>query len=290
MSELRATVLDGYRALSRGFDDVFLDGLDHDNRLVLLGVGPEDVVVGAPPSGAEILRPLVGEKIELVPKVFEVRMSADHSVAWIYDEISYRITKDGRRAVVPLRSTAVYERKDLRWTMVLAHVSYAITDVKVALGGNVATDDLGTLLVANPGDLSADDVRVALLSVLRDDDAESKKRLVSTEEDALFLGIEPEDERRGNSILEVASLRPLFGYDLSLRPLAIRAEVSRSKTMAWATAALSLEGARDDRPVRVPVRVTWVLRRQGAGWQVVQSHVSVPIPRDRLAAAVYGTD
>jgi len=67
--------------------------------------------------------------------------------------------------------------------------------------------------------------------------------------------------------------------------LGLRVQVSPTGTVAWAAALLHLRLARG----AYTARATWVLeKRPPGGFQVVQLHVSAPMPHTELANAVFG--
>jgi hypothetical protein len=122
--ELRVGVLDSYRMLSAGYDNVYLDTLARDEQLVLIGVGPGDRLVGFDARAAAMRDIFGGEGYQLVSKDLRVGVAADGCCAWTQDDLSYRAVRGGRRAFFPLRSTGYYERRDGRWLKLLEHVSY----------------------------------------------------------------------------------------------------------------------------------------------------------------------
>src|SRR5690606_712821 len=46
-------------------------------------------------------------------------------VGWVFDELSYRVTLQGRIASIPIRQTSVWIRDFDRWVEVVEHWSYA---------------------------------------------------------------------------------------------------------------------------------------------------------------------
>src|SRR5206468_2457550 len=125
-----AAVRDSYHLLGEGYDSVYLDTLAHDTRLVLIGVGPDDILLGYD-AGAAAARRLFGEEeYELVSKDLEVHVAEDGCCAWVHDDLSHRVLRGHRRATIPLRMTAAYERREGRWVKVLEHVSYGIADAE----------------------------------------------------------------------------------------------------------------------------------------------------------------
>src|SRR5262245_1698174 len=197
VDDLRATVLEGYKALSGGYEEAYLDGLARDARLILIDVEPKDVVLGYEPAACRLRRQFPDKKMTLVSKSLEVHLSRDGTVGWTYDEVSYRVEHEGRRVIIPLRATGVYERSEGRWVKMMEHVSYGIPDDEAfswAAGGTAPRpaalgDD------TPPGDAAAN-VRQIILALIGDTD-DTRILHVATGDDALVVGSDPDREIRG---------------------------------------------------------------------------------------------
>jgi len=135
-ADLAATIREGYLALSGGYEEAYLDGLARDKRLVLIDVGPDDVIIGFPDpenerNACKFRNQFIDRQPTVVSKRLEVHVSADGTAGWSFDEISYRILHEGRRVLIPMRSTGVYERRNGRWLLVQQHVSYGVPDAEI---------------------------------------------------------------------------------------------------------------------------------------------------------------
>jgi hypothetical protein len=296
VQELQALILDGYRYLGGGYQAAYLDGLAQDDRLVLIDVKPGDVLIGHSPDACQIRRHIVGRdggggqisdgRIEIVSQALETRLSADRTVAWTYDYLSYRVRDGDRKATVPLRTTAVYQLIDGRWLKFMEHVSYA-TPVDEAIAARTAPV-LEPIPEGEGGKFVAEEakVRELLKSLLASDKAVAEH--IDVRPGALLLGPDNLPEARGDKIKDVPTVRALFNYAAKVTDRGIRVDVSDSGQTAWAAAVLEVEVTRDGMPVRLGVRATWVLDRVDGLWRVVQTHVSLPITGDALSLAVFG--
>jgi len=286
--DLRATILESYRAVSGGYEEAYLDGLVHDGRLVLIDVGPDDAIVGYDPMACRLRRQFPQRHLDIVSKSLEVHLARDLSTAWSYDEISYRVVQDGKRIVIPLRATGLYERRDGRWLLVQEHVSYGIPDDEAlrdgAPGRGIRPKSLGD---HTPPGRRAMEVRGILLKLIRDDD-HGRLENVSTEPDVLVLGSDPEREKRGGAVAGAATIREILGNDLTAGARELRIQVGRTGTVAWAAGNVLVEGTRDDRRISLTLRATWVLEWREKAWRVVQMHLSLPIAEERLLERILG--
>jgi ketosteroid isomerase-like protein len=287
-AELRATALEAYKALSGGYEEAYLDGLTRDARLILIDVEPDDVAIGYDPTACQLRRQFPDKQMELVSKALEVHVSEDATVGWIYDELSYRVIHAGRRAIIPLRVTGVYQRDEGRWIKMMEHVSYGIPDDEaLAMARDPAlqlpppkvfTDD-------TPPGPEAQTVREILLDLIEDDHF-SRNKHIATDDRALVVGSDPDREIRGAAVADLATVRALYGFDYKVTPEALRIRVARAKKAAWAAANLYLTDGQGKR--LLGLRATWVLEKADGPWRVVQTHVSLPVPRDVLALRVFG--
>lgn len=287
-ADLATTIRESYRAQSGGFEEAYLDGLARDKRLVLIDVGPDDVVIGYDPVACWARRQFSEREVEIVSKALHVGLSADGTVGWSYDELSYRVMHRGRKVIIPLRSTAVYERRAGRWLMVLEHVSYGIPDedafADAAAGRAVTPAALGDFTA--PGREAAE-VRDILERLIADTD-DARVHHVSADEDVVILGSDPDREIRGALVADFATVRALYGYDATVGLGDLRVKSSTTGQVVWAAGNLVVRGTWRDQEAVLPVRATWVVEKRGEAWQVVQMHVSVPVTRAALSERVFG--
>jgi ketosteroid isomerase-like protein len=266
--DVHAAVLDQYVQLSQGYDSVYLEGLLHDDRLLLIGVRPIDLVAGYDATRAIGMFRLFGdEEIELVSKNLEVHLSRDGTCAWVADDVSYRVLHGRRRAFVPLELSATYERHEGRWLLALMHLSYAVGSAAPAATSGPALPKPAKTAADSP---DAEAVRKRIVAVLAGDDSP-----VSLEDDALVIG--PSGERAaGRAVGKVATPVALFPRAGSIEPTGIRVALSKSGTVAWAAASFNVTAT--------PARASFVLEKRGGEWRVIQTHVSRPVRGDALAA------
>ncbi|MBI4509265.1 MAG: nuclear transport factor 2 family protein [Deltaproteobacteria bacterium] len=287
--DLRATVLESYKALSSDYVDAYIDGIAEDKRVLLIDVEADDVIVGfdlpaRAAAGSLRGRVIPGRGFQIVSKALEVHLSADKTVGWVFDEISYRVKHKGKIAAFPLRVTSVYERHDSSWLLVAKHVSRGVPDddaLALAMQGRAPLPK--TMGTTSSSVASVKEVQDILQRLIHDED-DSRVRHVSLDADSLLIGSDPDRERRGPEIAEEATIRSHFGYDMSVRGTDLRVELSRSGSVAWAAANVIVEGARADRTVTLPLRVTWVLERRDNAWVVVQAHSSMPVRTKQMAS------
>jgi hypothetical protein len=92
-----------------------------------IGVGPGDVLIAGELERAPSRWPLrvdTGTVTEVRSKRLETHLAQDLSAAWVFDELSWRISFCGRTTVIPLRITMLYARDGDRWVPVFEHTSF----------------------------------------------------------------------------------------------------------------------------------------------------------------------
>jgi ketosteroid isomerase-like protein len=265
--DVRAAVLDQYLQLSQGYDSVYLEGLTHDERLMLVGVRPIDLTVGYDATRAVGMFRLFGdEEIEVVSKDLEVHLSHDGTCAWVADDVSYRVLHGRQRAFLPFKLTAAYERREGRWLLTLMHLSYAVESGVAATSAPAVEKAAKTAVESR----EADTVRKRIIAVLAGDDS-----AVSLEDDALVVG--PTGQRAsGRAVGKLATPEELFPNAGIVEPSGMRVAFSTSGTVAWAIATFNVAAA--------PARATFVLEKRGGEWRIVATDVSRPVRGDALAA------
>jgi len=290
--DLEATVLENYSQLTLGNFEAFRDGVAGDQPIVLLGVSPRDVVYGvAPPGVAVDRRPYRRFGPTIYSKNLDIHLSADGSVAWVFDEISYRVQYMGRQASIPIRVTGVYVRDVERWVLVMEHQSYAI-----------ASDDIlrfaATGQLRKPGEMKNRYVKSEGASTLllrtagrfHNSDERYRQRKLSTQDDALILLPDPDHEFRGAKTADAPSLPALFGDGATVGLRDYRVHVARSRRVAWIAANLVIRATLDGDPVEVELRATYVFENRSEwGWEIVQMHVSAPVHLRELTRRIFGT-
>ncbi len=273
--DLRAVVLDSYLQLSQGYEGLYLDGLLHDPRLTLIDVEADDVLVGYDAQRALAIRRIFPDTDqEVVSKDLHVHVSDDGGFAWIDDHVSYRALVGGRRAILPERATAVYERREGRWLEVAGHVSYPVPEDQ-----HFAPRAEGKLASAIAAGVFAEDVRQLVLGLCAD--RGEARRAVAGDEDAVLIG--PDATLRGKDIAARPTPRAQFGPSATIEPIAVRVDASTSGTVAWAAALLHVSDPRGT----TTARATWVIVARGGGLVVVQSHISLAVDAGALAASLF---
>jgi ketosteroid isomerase-like protein len=284
--DLESTIRESYLSISGGYDEAYLDGLARDRRLVLIDVGPDDVLVGFDPRASALRQQFEDHAAEIETKRLEVHLSPDGTAAWSFDELSYRILHEGRRVIIPMRSTGVYERRNGRWLLVQEHVSYGIANDEI--WGYAAAQHAGQPAPldnwTSPGDAAAA-VRALLERAATGGDAP----FADADAGTLVVGSDPDAEYRGPAALAHATLRSLYGDDKTFKLRDLRVKTSATGQLAWAAANVVVGGTVEGVPASLPLRVTWVLELRAGTWRIVQIHASVPVPSSELSLRVFGS-
>jgi len=288
--DLEATVLENYSQLTLGNIEAYREGVSADERLVLFGLSPLDVVLEHRQTARDRrLYRRLGPT--LLSKNLDVHLSTDGSVGWVFDEVSYRVPYIGREASIPIRTTALYIRDVERWVMVMEHQTYALPiDEIVAM---VAADRLPQpRRFKTAYDKKSGQARQVLSIVgrLHNDDSERyRRRKIAEAADALVVMPGP-DEYHGEQASESPSLASLFGEGTTVGIRDYRIQIARSKEVAWMAANLVVNTTVNDDPIELGLRGTYVLEnRKSHGWMVVQMHIGAPIFERELSRRVFGT-
>ncbi len=270
--ELQLAVLESYRAVGADYAEAYQDTLAKDARVVLVDVRPGDVVIGADAARALEMRHYFAEsRVEVVSQEMEAHLAADGGAGWVHDHLSYRVGRDQRRAVLPLRSTAVYARREGRWLKVQEHVSYPQTREAILAAARAGNLGKPTAIPASSAGKEADDAAAVVRA--------GWSAATAFAADALIVPPWAGEELRGKG----EPVSAIFGGG-TVKDDGLFVDVSATKTVAWAAGNLAVEQG----GASVPVRGTWVLELRGGAWQIVQMHLSVPLAQARLEAAVYG--
>lgn len=271
--ELRAEILDAYQ---RDEPPELNTALLPEVGPARIGAGPGDFLVDRELDNAGSRWPLTldGETpSEARSKVLQLHAAADGSAAWMFDEVSWRITVCDRMLVIPLRVTALYARDGDRWVHAIEHVSWGApaTSAEPVLGRNVASastsSELAAALAAAIAPLLANPIPAA--------------SSFATSSDAVLVGPTWSQEWHGAD---------LIGKALAAGPLAVedqRAGVI-GRDQARATVAYWVGNLRSTQRPQARLRATFVLERRAGQWTVVQGHVSAPIDDEHLAAMTLG--
>jgi ketosteroid isomerase-like protein len=280
--DLEATFRESMISLANDYDDLYLDGLVRDKRLTIVDVNPGDVVLGFDVEAVSRRRLFPERAYVIDVQDLDVALSADRTSAWSFAHLSYRVFVDGRRATIPLRSTALFERKEGRWLKVVEHVSYGVSDVR-ALADAAAGKSAPPKEIADRGDTGKEAAEVRSIVETSLGGGASAAVVVSVGDEALLLGSDPTRELRGADIAQVVSPAALYaGSEVTAKDL--RVGFVGSKSVAFVLGNLTVGSG----GFALGVRATWILEKRAEGWRIVQTHVSVPVPRTRLALEVFG--
>ena len=275
-ADLRAGLLEAYAARSSGFDDAWLDLLLHAPRLLLIGVGVEDVIFGFSPGAASRNRPFSERPAEWVSKALEVHVTKDGGAGWSVDEISYRVDDPKGRAILPLRETAVFERGVGRWELVQDHLSYGapLPDVVRMTGRRPPWKSVA----AGAPDPASAELYKLLAAHL------AGKATIPAGADTVVLG--PDSWKSWRGAEAPTGLGAVLGGEVTLEPGELRVQRARSGALGWG--AGTVVATSEAYPMGVVLRVTWVVVPDGDGWRLAVLHVAPAFTRDALRALVFG--
>lgn len=272
--ELRAEILDAYQ---RDEPPELNLALLPEVGPARIGAGPGDFLVDRELDNAGSRWPLTLDAetpSEARSKVLQLHAAADGSAAWMFDEVSWRITVCERVLVIPLRVTALYARDGDRWVYAVEHVSWGAPAslAEPVLGRNVpssaATSELATALEAAISPLLANPI--------------PPSTSYASAGEAVLIGPTWGQEWHGAEIA---------GQALSAGPLAVEdarvGVIGRDATRA--TVAYWVGNLRSTQRPQARLRSTFVLERRLGQWVVVQGHVSAPIDDEHLAAMTLGS-
>ncbi|MCP4447365.1 MAG: nuclear transport factor 2 family protein [Myxococcales bacterium] len=285
---LESTVLENYDQLTYGNIEAFVDGVARDRKLQIIGVTPDDLLVGKTPKGLDAYRRLYKERnLRILSKNLDVQLSLDGSVGWVYDEASYRVDFEGREASIPIRSTAVYVRDVDRWVLAAEHLSHGVpaSDIVVlAAQERIAGPPSMKTDYGGPRERAAPLLGLAgtLINVGGAD------ALASDNGNTLVLLPGPEEEF--HNVVSPALAR-LFGRESTVALKEFRIEVAESKRVAWMVGALALRTQHNGDFLSIPLRASFVFEREAQkDWGIVQAHISVPLKEEQLSERAFGSD
>ncbi|MBA3455309.1 MAG: hypothetical protein H0T42_19615 [Deltaproteobacteria bacterium] len=274
-----------------------------------IGVGPGDVLIAGELERAPSRWPLRVESdtpTEIRSKRLETHLAQDQSAAWVFDELSWRLSLCGRTAVVPLRVTMLYARDGDRWVPIFEHMSFGHAPAPrrdgELYGTRIASKVVATSDIVD--ELSA--VMSPVLSL-----GANRNAGLATGPEAMLLGPDVAAEWHGVDVLG-ARLVPGPAKAVEDRRIGL---VGRG--IATATVAYWIGNVVANLPARpgvaagkVRLRTTFVFEHrrvvksnadprfdatpcgvddEDCRWVLVQGHVSQPIGDQELATRVFGT-
>jgi hypothetical protein len=287
--DLEATVLEMYSHISLGNLAAYRDSLASEEPVVLFGMRPDDVLVGRQPAGAARDRRLFAAMSPtILSKNLEIHLSADGSVGWTFDEMSYRVAYAGRMASIPIRNTSLFVRDFDRWVLVMEHQSYptAVADLRAAAAAGRSAPPRR---FASRQDVEPARELVRLVGLLHNAEPRDLGRRVAPDGATLVLLPDASGELRGRDAAVGPSLATLFGPNTTVGLRDYRIGEAKNQTIAWMAANLVLRTAVNDQQVDIGLRGTYVFRRTAGEWELVQMHISAPLGERELGRRVFGT-
>lgn len=279
-----------------------------------IGVGPGDVLVSSELERAPSRWPLRVDRdtpTAVFSKRLETHLAQDLSAAWVFDEVSWRISFCGRTTVIPLRITMLYARDGDRWVPVFEHTSFGHAPAPHHDGQLFGTTIPAAVV---SGDLRDELSRVAA-PVLFGQIARDPS-VVGTGPEALLLGPDIDAEWHGPDVLraQLASGRMLaedrrigtvgrspakatIAYwignvvaDLPARPGVAAGKARMRATMVFEKRRFVTSDPTKPRdPKDRPEARSCGVDAKDCRWVLVQAHVSQPIGDQDLATRVFGT-
>ncbi|MBL4637094.1 MAG: nuclear transport factor 2 family protein [Kofleriaceae bacterium] len=283
---LESTVLENYTQLTYNNLEAIVDSLATERELHFLGVTPNDVVIGVEPEALSKDRRLYPDRSpKVLSKNLDVHLSSDASVAWVYDEISYRVQYMNREASIPIRLTAIYVRDGERWVLVAEHRSYGVGTeelVELSTSGELRR---GKLIENGYGDDKK--LAITLLGIVGKfiNNGEG----IHPNDKSLVVFHEPAVELRFPFSDDTLSLAKRFSPDATVALREFRVQVSRTQTIAWIVANLSVTTEVEGERRELPLRGTFVLEKlPEQGWGLVQAHIAVPLLERQISQRIFG--
>lgn len=282
--DLESTVLENYSHLSLGNLEAYADSIAREGPIALIGPRPSDLIVAGPRSRD---RRLFSERdVQIYSKNLEMHLSEDGASAWVADELSYRVPHENKQAALSLRYSAVFERRVGRWVMVAEHLSYPVAVDRVV---GLARGERFPKLSKMGKNLSDSTETVASIARrIHVGDADYRKTHFSAAQSSLHWLPGPAGEFRGEAIWKAPRLIEYFGGTASTQRTGIVASVTASESIAWVAEQVFLRVRAYDEEFIVPIRGLYVFEKTGNQWQVVQSHLSVPLSNELLSELVFG--
>jgi hypothetical protein len=279
-----------------------------------IGVGPGDVLIAAELERAPSRWPLRVEAdlpTAVRSKRLETHLAQDLSAAWVFDELSWRISMCGRTAVIPLRMTMLYARDGDRWVPIFEHMSFGHSPAPrrdgQLYGTRIASKVVATSDIVDQ--LSA--VMSPVLSL-----GANRNAGLATGPEAMLLGPDISAEWHGLDVLG-AQLVPGPAKVVEDRRIGLVGRGTATATIAYwiGNVVANLPARPGVAAGKVRLRTTFVFEHRrvqqaivdgkprdprhvsppcvqddpDCRWILVQGHVSQPIGDQELATHVFGT-
>jgi len=285
--DLEATVLEIYSHLTLGNFAAFYDTLARDEPVVLFGVAPDDVVFGLRPRAAGRDRRLYrAMSPTILAKNLEVHVSADASVGWTFDEMSYRVPYNGRVAAIPIRGTGLFVRDFDRWVLVMEHQSYPISIDELRAAAAAGRSPSPKRFLSLPTEGPARQL-VRLVSLLHNAAPRELGRPIAAGDHTLILLPDRDHELHGAEARGAPSLATLFGPNTTVGLRDYRLGLAKNQAAAWMAANLVVRTVVNDEQVDIGMRGTYVFLRARETWELVQMHISAPLSEAELSRRLF---
>lgn len=286
--DLEATVMESYSHLSLGNFGAFRDGLAEDASDALIGVTPDAVLVGSRPEAAGDDRRLFHmQDPTVLSKNLEIHLSADGSVGWVFDEMSYRVRYGGRIASIPIRNTSLFVRDFDRWALVVEHLSYplSIDELRARAAAQLLRPPQRFQSKRDAPEASA---LLRLVGRLHNAPPSFTRQQFASGPEALVLLPDRDHELHGDSAAASPSLATLFGPGTTVGLRDYRIGVAKNQRVAWMVSNLVVRTMVNDEQVDIGLRGSYVFVKQAKGWKVVQMHISAPLTERSLGRHIFG--
>ena len=274
-----------------------------------IGVGPGDVLIAGELERAPSRWPLRVEtdtETNIRSKRLETHLAQDQSAAWVFDELSWRISLCGRTAVIPLRMTLLYARDGDRWVPVFEHMSFGHAPAPRRDGELYGTRIVSKVVATSD---TVDELSAVMSPVLSL--GANRNAGLATGPEAMLLGPDITAEWHGVDVL-AAKLVPGPAKVVEDRRIGLVGRSIETATVAYWTGNVvaNLPARPGVAAGKVRLRTTFVFEHrrvvkpkldprfdatpcgvddEDCRWVLVQGHVSQPIGDQDLATRVFGT-
>jgi len=281
-AELEQIVLQNYLkdGLEGGALDVFQGSYSSREGMLVIGTAPQDWYADREAID-HFFKASSGGSLQV--QVEDIRAFCEGRVGWTADRVKLRLP-DGNE--IPIRHTKVFHREGETWKIVHLHVSAGVPDsklkeLKFPKTSGPMTDGIPAGL--NTPSLLTDLIQTHYQKLSSGSTQDFSRSLFSRQSPPLVIGTEFGNWFEGYE----AAIQ--FYYLEGAANLKVHVDDIRSQQedhMGWVADRVT---ARLPSGLQVPVRHTYLFIQEGESWKLVHSHISVPVPDDKLEQLINQT-